>query len=305
MHAQASPSFSPLVWLQATRLPFSTASLTAAFVGLGAVAAHPAYSWTHALLATAGALFLHLSANTLNDWRDWNASDRVNPYAGPFNGGSRVRLEGRIRQGDFLILGLFFLALAGVCGILLLAAGKTVILLPALAGAFLGTAYSVPPFSLQARGLGEIAIAAAFGPLLTGGAAAAATGVWQWNAFWMGVPAGLLTSNILFINQFPDRGADESVGKRHWVVRLGTRRARWGYLLMALFALAFTLALPFFAEAPRAAWTSTLGFLPLFKAVPELWRHHGDPMKLAPAQQATIAAQALSQSILALMLFIF
>ena len=42
MHAQASPSFSPLVWLQATRLPFSTASLTAAFVGLGAVAAHPA-----------------------------------------------------------------------------------------------------------------------------------------------------------------------------------------------------------------------------------------------------------------------
>lgn len=304
MNAGISPSFSFGVWLQATRIPFASASLTAAFVGLGAASGKSGFFWPHALLAAAGALFLHLSANTFNDWRDWDASDRINPHAGPFNGGSRVRLEGRIRRQDFLVLGIFFLAAAGACGLALLGAGKTVILVPAFLGAFLGAAYSLPPFSLQARGLGEIAIAAAFGPLLTGGAAAAATGAWHWDAFWMGVPAGLLTSNILFINQFPDRQADEAAGKHHWVVRLGPRRARGVYLAMAAAALIVTLTLPPLTGASSLVWISCLGFAPLTKAIPRLWRFYDQPRELQGAQQATIAAQAISQTLLALALFL-
>lgn len=36
----------------------------------------------------------------------------------------------------------------------------------------------------------------------------------------------LLVTNLLSINQFPDRSADEKAGKRHWVVRLGRRSWR-------------------------------------------------------------------------------
>ena len=53
-------------------------------------------------------------------------------------------------------------------------------------------------------------------------------------AFALVAHAGVNVLNILYINQFPDRRADEMTGKRHWVVRLGATRARWGYFVIAI-----------------------------------------------------------------------
>lgn len=295
---------SPLIWLAGTRLPFASASLTAALVAVAAASGHPDFSWTTAAMAMAGVLFLHLSANTFNDWVDWNATDRVNLQAGPFNGGSRVRLEGRIERRAFFVMGVAFLAAALACGGALLWLGRGDILWLGLIGAFLGAAYSLPPFSLQARGFGELAIWLAFGPLLTWGAAYAATGVLAWRFFLVGLPAGLLTSAILYINQFPDHDADSVVGKHHWVVRLGTARARGPYVAMVGLAALITVALVLSDVLPTLALASLAGFFPLVPATRTLWRHHAEPRALTPAQQGTIAAQALSQAILAATLFL-
>jgi len=297
------PTSSPMIWLAGTRLPFATASLTAALVGIAAASGHPGFSWTAAVLALAGALFLHLSANTFNDWVDWNATDRVNLHASPFNGGSRARLEGRIDRRAFLIMGVGFLGAALGCGVALVALGRAEILWLGLAGAFLGAAYSLPPFSLQARGFGELAIWLAFGPLLTLGTALAACGESAWPSFLVGLPAGLLTTAILYINQFPDHDADDAVGKHHWVVRLGTARARGPYLAMTGLAAVLTVALVLAGVLPGWSLLSLAGYLPLIPAGRSLWRHHAEPALLVPAQQGTIAAQALSQAILAATLF--
>ena len=53
----------------------------------------------------------------------------------------------------------------------------------------------------------------------------------------LGVPFGLLTTNILYINQFPDAESDAKTGKNHLVVTLGKKAARWGYLV--ILSLAF------------------------------------------------------------------
>jgi len=295
---------SPMIWLAGTRLPFATASLTAAAVAVGAAFDHPAFAWADAGLAMLGVLFLHLSANTFNDWVDWNATDRVNLHAGPFNGGSRVRLEGKIPRRAFFVMGVTFMAAALACGLTLFFSGRGDILWLGLLGAFLGAAYSLPPFSLQARGLGELAIWFAFGPFLTWGAGYAVTGDLSWTFFLVGLPAGLLTSAILYINQFPDHNADSVVGKHHWVVRLGTARARPLYLAMVAGAALFTIALVACSVLPVSSLLSLVGYLPLVKGVSLLWRHHDAPRELLPAQQATIAAQALSQTILAITLFV-
>lgn len=295
---------SPMIWLAGTRLPFATASLTAALVAVAAAGTHPEFSWTAAILALTGVLLLHLSANTFNDWVDWNATDRVNLHAGPFNGGSRVRLEGRIERRAFFIMGVAFLAAALACGGALLWMGRTDILWLGLIGAFLGAAYSLPPFSLQARGFGELAIWLAFGPLLTWGTGYAACGDLTWRFFLLGLPAGLLTSAILYINQFPDHDADLVVGKHHWVVRLGTARARVPYVAMVGLAALITVVLVVTDALGRLSLLSLAGYLPLVLATRTLWRHHAEPRALLPAQQGTIAAQALSQGILAVTLFL-
>jgi 1,4-dihydroxy-2-naphthoate octaprenyltransferase len=293
-----------MIWLAGTRLPFATASLSAALVAVAAASGHPGFSWTAAALALAGVLSLHLSANTFNDWVDWNATDRVNLHAGPFNGGSRVRLEGKIPRRTFFVMGVAFLGAALACGGALLWLGRSDILWLGLIGAFLGAAYSLPPCSLQARGFGELAIWMAFGPVLTWGAGYAACGELSWRFFLVGLPAGLLTSAILFINQFPDHDADSVVGKHHWVVRLGTARARPLYLAMVGLAALLTAALVPAGVLPTLALASLAGYLPLVPAARVLWRHHADPRALMPAQQGTIAAQALSQAILAAILFL-
>jgi len=300
----AQPTFSPTIWLAGTRIPFATASLTAAVVAVGAAFHHPAFSWTDAVPALLGVLFLHLSANTFNDWVDWNATDRVNLHAGPFNGGSRVRLEGKITRRAFFVMGVGFMAAALACGLTLFFAGRVSILWMGVLGGFLGAAYSLPPFSLQARGFGELVIWLAFGPLLTWGAGYAATGDVTWMFFLVGLPAGLLTSAILYINQFPDHNADSVVGKHHWVVRLGTARARPLYLAMVAGAALITVALVACSVLPVISLLSLVSYFPLVKAVQLLWRHHDSPRDLIPAQQATIAAQALSQVILAVTLFV-
>jgi 1,4-dihydroxy-2-naphthoate octaprenyltransferase len=80
-----------------------------------------------------------------------------------------------------------------------------------------------------------------FGPLATAGTVYALTGQVSLTDFLIGVPIGLLTTAILWINQFPDEQADRQTGKINLVVVLGTRRARWGYLLLV--AAAFGLVL--------------------------------------------------------------
>ena len=109
-------------------------------------------------------------------------------------------------------------------------------------GLFLGYFYTAKPIRLVSRrGLGEVAIFLAFGPLLTLGSLFAIStstielfSVDFYNAIYLGIPLGLLTTNILYINQFPDANSDSKTGKNHLVVTLGKKIARWGYLIILL-----------------------------------------------------------------------
>jgi 1,4-dihydroxy-2-naphthoate octaprenyltransferase len=101
-----------------------------------------------------------------------------------------------------------------------------------LAGATFGYFYTAPPVRLVARhGLGELAISLAFGPLITAGVGYVVLGAYDptWTTFLIGIPVGLLTTNILVINQVPDTESDALTGKNHLIVTLGERRAPWIY----------------------------------------------------------------------------
>jgi 1,4-dihydroxy-2-naphthoate octaprenyltransferase len=111
--------------------------------------------------------------------------------------------------------------------ILTIQKGPGVLLFGAV-GAFSAFFYTAPPLRLAARrGLGELLVALNFGPLAVAGTVYALTGRVSWNDFLVGIPVGLLTAAILWINQFPDIEADRETGKYNLVVMLGRERARW------------------------------------------------------------------------------
>ena len=113
-----------------------------------------------------------------------------------------------------------------------------------IAGLLLGYFYTARPLRLVARrGLGEIAIFLAFGPLLTLGTGFAifngdfGNSEHFLNCMLIGIPMGLLTTNILLINEFPDMKSDAKTGKNHLVVTFGKKASRWIYLLFLTLAV--------------------------------------------------------------------
>ena len=70
----------------------------------------------------------------------------------------------------------------------------------------------------------------------------------------MGVPVGLLTANILVINQIPDAEGDASTGKNHLVVTLGPSRTPWLYGGILGLALAFHVLIVLMTPAANVFW---------------------------------------------------
>ncbi len=234
-----------LSWAFITRAPFLTVTFVA--VLLGALLAPWLVEGTNLdipllLLTLLGASLAHLGVNTANDYFDWKSNvDNLNTdYVIPFSGGSRMIQLGVISPQGVLRTSLLLFGLAAVVGAYLAA---TVGIWPqvavlAVAGGAIGFVYTAPPIRLAARGLGETGITLAFGPLLVAGTTLVQTGTIEPLALLAGIPTGLLTVLIVWVNQFPDITGDAAGGKRTLVVRLGLERSRWGYPL--LWALSYS-----------------------------------------------------------------
>ena len=227
-----------------TRAPFLSASIFPVLIAGAYVAQRAEFSWPAFLLALVGAASVHIAANTWNDMYDWQSgADKINhDYFLPYSGGSRAIELGLITERGLMKIALGAIAVAFACGLGIAALGSPVVLPLGLLGALAAWTYTAPPLRLIARrGLGELLIGVAFGPLLSVGAVAAVTGSIDPIAALLGIPVGLLTTAILWINEFPDAPSDALAGKTHLVVTIGTSAARWGYV--ALIAVAFgTLA---------------------------------------------------------------
>ncbi|MEA3143824.1 MAG: 1,4-dihydroxy-2-naphthoate polyprenyltransferase [Thermoplasmata archaeon] len=229
------------------RLPFLTATIVPILVAAAFVAQQKLvtpFPWLHFALVLAGGIALHLAANIFNDYFDWRAgTDQANnDYFLPFTGGSRAIELGIISERGTFIAGTVSLAVALAIGVALTFMGRPLVLAFGAAGAFMGFFYTAPPIRLAARrGLGELSSFLNFGPLMTAGAVYGISKHAGWDGFLLGIPIGLLTLAILWINEFPDAPSDKATGKTHLVATLGTKKARWGYV--AIVAAAFAAAI--------------------------------------------------------------
>jgi 1,4-dihydroxy-2-naphthoate octaprenyltransferase len=240
----ARPKISPFTRIFAalvvTRAPFLTATVVPVLIGAAWAAGQlgtGAFPWMLFVLSLIGACALHVSANTFNDYFDWTSGtdQNNNDYFLPFSGGSRSIELGLISVAGLYRLAWISLGVATACGVAIIAATGPWVLLFGVLGAFAAYFYTAPPLRLAARrGLGELWVGLSFGPLMTAGTATALTGTLSWESFWVGLPVGLLTTAILYINEFPDAESDARTGKNHLVVTFGKARARWGYIALLL-----------------------------------------------------------------------
>jgi 1,4-dihydroxy-2-naphthoate octaprenyltransferase len=295
-------------WLVITRAPFLTATLVPILAGAAWVYARglaAPFPWALFGLALLGGIAVHVSANTFNDYFDWTSgTDQANnDYFLPYSGGSRSLELGLIGERGLLAVAWGALLVAALAGLPVLLLRGPALLAFAAVGAFSAYYYTAPPLRLAARkGLGELVVGLNFGPLMTAGTVFALTGQVTWLDFFIGLPIGLLTTAILWINQFPDMAADKMAGKHNLVVVLGKQRARWGYLLIVAAAFLSVLAGVLARVLPPASLLA-LTALPLaVSAVSVLFRRYTE-RGLVKANATTILLHLAMGLLLAAGLF--
>ena len=244
-----------LAWLRALRLQFYPMSFVAYLIGALTASGGAATLERERFWVGYAALFLLEVATVFSNERFDRESDGANANAGPFNGGSRVLVDGSIERTALaranLAALLGFLAIA----LWLVAASaspvSTLLWLGLLGVAAVG--YTAPPLALSHRGLGELDVAFTHGigvmmvgHLLQGGA------LGDPLPWLLGLSLGLAVLPSIILSGLPDHEADRAAGKRTLAVRLGKPgAARLAMLCTVLAALVASL-LPLTATAREA-----------------------------------------------------
>jgi len=290
-------------WLRASRFQFFTASVVPVLVG-GSVAYWETGTvlWGYWLATLIALVLLHAAANLANDYYDHlSRNDEINvEFISPFTGGSRFIQKQLTSPISILIAALACLAAGSGIGLILVWLRGWPILVLGVVGGLSGFFYTADPLRLGYRGLGEIFIFLDFGILPVLGTYYVQTQQFSGAAWAAAIPVAFLIAAVLWINQFPDYQADLAVDKKHWVVRLGRRRACYVYAAELLLAL---LVVPVFVALDWLPPLTLLALLPVPLAISAMrtaFRHYDQPEKLLPANVGTIVIHLTVGLLLAL-----
>ncbi len=282
------------VFIRGARLPFLTGSLMP--VVLVAALADWRGVWEgfgYFFLTILGVAGLHTGGNLINDYYDSFGSDPINRYFTPFSGGSRVIQNGELSADLVRNLAYGCLGLGVLCGLVLIYYGRPWVALLGLFGLAAAYLYSASPVQLMSKGLGELTIFLAFGPMLSLGAYYAMTGRVAAEGFCVGLPLAFLITAILWINEFPDLEADSAAAKEHLVARLGLKKSR---LVYAGLMLAPFVSLPVLMEIfdfPGHLFAGLVALPLATRAVGLAWRTPPTDEEFVPIQALTIKTHFL------------
>jgi 1,4-dihydroxy-2-naphthoate polyprenyltransferase len=171
---------------------------------------------------------LHIATNVYNDIYDTlQGTDKINVNRNEFSGGSGVLvadpglLPSMVRIARFGLIGaaaatiaLWFRIDTGL---------RVTLILLFFSSVFFSKYYTAAPVKLSYRGLGELFVWLAFGPMAVL-VAAVSQNVGIHGTIIMAMPiSGISTLSILLIGQMIDIEADKATGKRGMAVRFGVR----------------------------------------------------------------------------------
>lgn len=281
----------------ATRPKFFPASALPVFAGTAwGMAVTGSFDFVVFVIALIATVSVHAASNVLNDVDDeTNGTDRKNSdRIYPYTGGSRFIQTGILDRATMARLGYSLIGAAALMGLLLVWMKGPMVILFGLVGVLLGVLYSLGPARLSALGIGELAVAIAFGVLPVAGAAwlqGASIGL---ELVLFAVPISVWVGNILLINEVPDIAADAEVGKRTLPVRFGLGVTSAIYLLANVAGAAAVVAVTVAGSLPLVAPLVPLGLLVLaYKAAVAIRQGIAEREGMTKAIEATLAIHTL------------
>lgn len=267
------------------------ASVASMVIGAASAAADGPLSIGWLVLTVVGIFFFEAAKNASGEIFDFDSGTDAavtDADRSPFSGGKRVLVDGLMTRRQTAIVAATFYALGAAVGLLIVWGRAPEVLLFGVVGAALAFFYHAPPLKLSYRGLGEAAVALAYGPLIAAGTYLVQRQTIASRHLWLALPLGLLIAAFLLVNEFPDHDADASVGKRTLVVRLGKRRGATLFAALVATAFVLTVLAPAWGLSPWVG-LGLVGFVPAARAAWRL-RHAKTTAEIVPAQAWTLIA---------------
>jgi len=270
------------LWIKAVRpYAYSASVVPIAIGGFHArLVAPPAFSWLRFGVALAGGILIHTAANLWNDYYDFrDGVDRKG--AGE---GSGVLVHGEMTPAACFRGAVISAMLAALAGLFLIWQVGWSLLALLVAGLFGAWAYSAGPLSPKHRALGEIWVFLLMGAGMTLGGHMAQTGRFSWGAIVTGIPAGLLMTLLLFVNNLRDLESDRQAGLHTLPMRfsLATNKGLTAILLLLPFLMATAMA--FSRWLPLAILLALLTLPTALRWLARIWKtpiDNSDVMKVA------------------------
>jgi 1,4-dihydroxy-2-naphthoate polyprenyltransferase len=222
-----------------------------------------AYSWNHVfhfgwfLVTLIGAAAIHLFSNMINDL--WDYRNGVDEAAVEDEAGvathSGLLVNGMVKERTFSIGAWALFVISLICGVILAVWRGPWVLLYGGLGAFFAYFYVAPPlrYGYRGKGYSEISILLSFGVLPVLGSYYVQTMQFDIRAVFASLPAGILTTLVLFNHHFLHWRADQATGKNTLVVVWGEAKSllfsRWMLIIGYITAVAAVLvnALPLYS----------------------------------------------------------
>ncbi len=284
-------------WLMLPRFHFIP--LTVILVSLGtAIAAYEGYfHFGHFILAMIGSILVHMTVNVINDYYDYVDGIDLNTQRTPFSGGSGVLPGGFLNPKQAFWFATVCLWIAMVIGIYFVLTKGWLLFPLLLVAGFSAYFYNV---YIAKWMMGELFAGLNFGPLIVLGSYFVQTGRYSWETLFASIAPGLLTSNLLFLNEFPDREADLKGGRKHLVIALGKEKARYVFILILMASYLFIVL---------GVVTKIMPFLTLiglgtvlfgWKAMKGAFTYYNDTYRLIPALGMNVITILGTQALLTL-----
>ena len=211
-------------WVRELRAPFLLLPVIFVPVGLAIAWSHGHFNPLYAVLTVAGVVSLHASVNVLNDYFDFRSGIDLATTPTPFSGGSTILPRKLMAPSSVLGMGVLFLGIGVAIGSYFV---YEFAFDPFLFAIVAVAALSVVSYSSVTSkvGVGELVTGLNFGPLLVLGTYYVQTRTISVEPIIIGLPLGILTAGILYVNEFPDTDADKSKGRNQLVARWGKAAA--------------------------------------------------------------------------------
>ena len=253
-----------------SRIPFLLLPVVLVATGTGAAAwSSGSLNTGRAILALFGLLALHVGVNAINEASDAKRGIDSATSPTPFSGGSGKVPSGEISVKEAALFG-FTATVAGLfVGLWFLLKLGLVMLPLIIMAAVLVIGYT----DIFARiGLGEVAAGLGLGALPVIGSAIVQNGTLDITGIAAGIISFMLTFNLLLLNEFPDRDADQRGGRKNLVLIFGPGKAARIWLAVALCIPALVLLMTALNILPWPCMIASLSVIILKGPIQWAWK---------------------------------